>query len=208
MKRNYYIYGLCEETGLALDNCFYIGKGKNDRLNDHFYDCYLDENTSYVQNLHKVRKILKLQSNNIEVYSSKIEKNLSENEAYELERFLIKEIGLENLTNIHPGGEGGREKKLSEEHKKKLSEAMKGVRRTKSHRENLSKSLMGINRPVGEEANFSKLNKKEVEQIKYDLHELNKNQDKIAKEFYIYQATVSQISREETWSHVNARDYR
>ena len=63
-----------------------------------------------------------------------VAKNLSKEDALELEEFLIAEIGLENLCNHTSGGECP---KHSEESKRKLSEAHKG----KTHSEETKRKI-------------------------------------------------------------------
>lgn len=106
MSSEHYVYGLFQRcVNNQLDKCFYIGKGCGNRLNEHFKEFYLNEENS--SNLHKTRKIKKLKSQGKKVYSRKIFNCLDEERAYKLERLLISFLGLENLTNIFPGGEGG-----------------------------------------------------------------------------------------------------
>lgn len=124
----FYVYGLFEEKEDIFDKCFYIGKGCGNRLNEHFFNDYKKGDNPY-----KDRKINKIGKDNI--YASKIRSNLSEEKAYELEEFLIDEIGLDNLTNLIPGGKGspsGEDNPMygetrSDEVKKKLSEYRTGM---------------------------------------------------------------------------------
>jgi len=104
MIKDYYVYGLFEKKEDIFDNLFYVGKGRGYRMYQHFWNYYLKENNSY--NPHKINKIKKLERNNINYYAKKIESCLTEGKAYELENFIIEEVGLENLTNLHEGGLG------------------------------------------------------------------------------------------------------
>ena len=107
------------------NTCFYVGKGKNNRIkvpkrNKHF---------------NRIRK-------KYGCYVIKIEENLTEKEAFALEREIIEDYvfvfgyGInidgyrdydhEYLTNCTWGGEGCSGYKHSEEHNKKISEKVKG----------------------------------------------------------------------------------
>jgi len=87
---HYYVYGLARPDG----QWFYIGKGKRDRILQHFRSEEMGK-PSY-----KTRVISKYGKDNIhkEIFAY----FESEDEAYELEEFIIAQIGLENLTNVIP----------------------------------------------------------------------------------------------------------
>jgi len=102
MSDRFYVYGLFFETKHRLDACFYIGKGCGDRDQRHFME------SSHGNNPYKDRKIKKLRQNDVHVYSRKIARQLSEADAYELEKQLINAIGIDHLTNLVPGGRGAR----------------------------------------------------------------------------------------------------
>lgn len=53
--------------------------------------------------------------------------NLSEPDAFELERHLISEIGRDNLVNMTDGGEGSSGKKMSDRQRQEASKRLKGV---------------------------------------------------------------------------------
>lgn len=92
-----------------------------------------------------------------------VHEDLSNDEAGELEKFWIKYHGLENLTNINSGGdnitgfiqsdetrrkisESKKGKKLpprTDEHRNKMSAALKGRIRTKEHARKISEALKG-----------------------------------------------------------------
>ena len=96
---------------------FYIGKGHGNR-----YKYFLDHNKK-CQN--KVKKILL--ETKLEPIVVLVKENLAEEEAFVLERQLIKEIGRSNLklgplTNLTDGGEGLSGLTHSEETKKKMSQ--------------------------------------------------------------------------------------
>jgi DNA-binding CsgD family transcriptional regulator len=124
----FYIYSFNDpRTNLP----YYIGKGKNQRWYDHFKDHYFRN----PKNPYKARKIKKLQSLGYEPekHVKFLGANLSEELAYELEDLVVSEIGLENLTNITPGGVGVFNRgPLPDNMKNKMSEAFKGERAPKA----------------------------------------------------------------------------
>ena len=137
----YYTYAYLREDGTP----YYIGKGKAGRINNTLHTIHLP--------VKEERRIF-------------LKKNLTDEEARKHEIYMIavlgrKDLGTGILRNMTDGGEGcaGRvlseetKKKLSEakkgktfteEHKKKLSEAAKKKIFTKEHKENMSKGLKGI----------------------------------------------------------------
>jgi len=113
---------------LDTNKIFYIGIGNEQRP-------YCKRRNKYWNN------VVNKTDYSIEI----IARNLSLQDACELEIFLISEYGLENLTNINSGGEGQfnpdketrykigsgkRGKTISEYHKQKLSEFNKGKKHT------------------------------------------------------------------------------
>ena len=130
---------------------FYIGKGINNRINQHL----CPHNLKMKHPLYD--RINEIFSENLEPILKKVEENLSETEAFNLERHIIKEIGLENLTNKTGGGAGApgvipseatrslmsesaKGRKCSEETRRKMSEIMKGKKHTEKTRRKMSKS--------------------------------------------------------------------
>ncbi len=98
------------DTSKILPEPFYVGKGKNSRAYDHLKEA--QQSTKNTHKLNKIRKILE-KPNDLHI---KIINTQSEDEAYELEEFLVSEIGCLHipgfnvgpLTNQRPGGLGGR----------------------------------------------------------------------------------------------------
>jgi hypothetical protein len=123
MENNYYIY-----LHIRLDNGqpFYVGKGKNNRA------FVKNGRNSYWNNI----------VNKYDYDIIILEDNLNEIDSYKLEKYWVKRIGRENLSNLSDAGKGGisnpskelREKmrknnlgkKQSEETRKKRSENGKG----------------------------------------------------------------------------------
>lgn len=97
---NFYVYKLVS----SLDNkTVYIGKGKNQRMYNHKRIALLNKH----DNKKLERKILKIIKSGGDVLCEKIVENLNEQEALEIEKQVIGQIGLVNLCNLSPGGVGG-----------------------------------------------------------------------------------------------------
>ena len=99
---------------------FYIGKGKGDRWKSHLNTT----TTRKDSNRHKINVIKQILSENLHPVIIKYKKNLTEQEAFDLECDLIEEIGRRllktgPLTNLTNGGEGGGN--YSEETKLKMA---------------------------------------------------------------------------------------
>ena len=123
---------------------FYVGKGKKDRMRHHLFESNLKGDT----NKHKANTIRKILSVNLIPHIEIIQDNLSEAEAFNLERSLILQFGradkhLGPLTNLTDGGEGASGKIFSPEYRKKLSNAAKLVKRSDASKAKLSKALSG-----------------------------------------------------------------
>ena len=140
-----YVYAHRKSTD---DSVFYIGKGRGYRLN---------QKTSRNPHWHNI-------VNKHGFYSEILMNDLTDAEAFELEMFLISEI--DGLCNLTLGGDGhlglpswNKGKKLSENHrkaiseskkgrvtfseesKKKMSDAKKGIKQTEEHRRRIAESL-------------------------------------------------------------------
>lgn len=119
---------------------FYIGKGHEERIDDHIREAILIENKNVTinknnfpgVNLYKVNKILKIkEETGKDPITLKIKFNLEEKESFSLEKLCIKaigryDLGLGPLTNLTDGGDGPSGAIMSEEAKKKMSESRKG----------------------------------------------------------------------------------
>lgn len=89
----YYVY---LHKRKKTDKIFYVGKGSKNKNGDR-YNSVKNRNTRWNRIVEKDGGF------DVEIYKD----NLTEDEAYELEKKLIADIGLENLCNITEGGEGG-----------------------------------------------------------------------------------------------------
>lgn len=103
---------------------FYVGKGKGNRYKQHLLECSLKYNN--IKN-NKIKLIIK---NGLNPIILKIDKNLTEQKALNLEEYLIKKIGRIKLnsgplTNLTNGGEGTNRIVVSDNHKNNMSKAAK-----------------------------------------------------------------------------------
>ncbi len=136
----YYTYVLIDSiTG----EIFYVGKGQNRRMYHHVDEVKRGRipNKTNIYLYCKIREIL---SSGNKVKYKKVFITENEKESYDKEKILIAKIGLENLCNIAKGGTGvmsGR--KLSTEHKRKLSESHKGHRHSEETKRKISDSHKG-----------------------------------------------------------------
>lgn len=130
----YYVYAWIRNDTKEI---FYIGKGKNNRIND------LSMRNRYFLNV-----VNKVGIDNIT--KKKIVENISEEKAFELEKYYIKyytEQGIK-LTNMTSGGEGSGDwwKYLSEEEKQKhreISKSFSGRKHTEETKEKIRKAHLG-----------------------------------------------------------------
>jgi hypothetical protein len=123
----YFVYQLLDPiTNLP----FYIGKGKNDRAKTHLWG------TSKSNNPRKDKKILEIRASGYEPIIQYLYENLTQDDAYLKEEHLISQhgrIGFEKygiLVNIkkdaRPPSQKGKTRIFTEEHRRKLSESLKG----------------------------------------------------------------------------------
>lgn len=93
----YYVYTLTDPRSGGV---FYVGKGKGDRVSAHVKQALKGTNS------HKCNKIREILAAGLEVPADIVRRFKNEDAAYRYEKRLIAKIGLENLTNIEPGGRG------------------------------------------------------------------------------------------------------
>lgn len=119
---------------------FYVGKGKGDRWRDH------ERPSENHPNRHLMNVIKKAKRLNLEIPKVKIRENLTELEAFEIEKSFIAAIGRGKsgpLVNLTDGGEGSAGWKHPPEWRALMSQLMtgkpgpKGVKRSAETREKL-----------------------------------------------------------------------
>jgi hypothetical protein len=122
MNNNFYIYF---HTKLTNDEVFYVGKGKDKRA-------WSKRGRSQYWNRIK---------NKYGYIIHIVEKDLTEEKAFEREKYWIEYFGKENLVNMTDGGQGVSGLIFSKEHKKKLSEKTTSYRLGKKHSEETKKKM-------------------------------------------------------------------
>lgn len=124
-----YVYMLVDPRN---NQPFYVGKGRGNRCRFH-----LDEAKYYTKRKSlKLNKIRKLFSLGMEPTIVKVEENVTDAQAIDLEVLLIAEmrdIGIP-LTNMTDGGDGAQGYKHSEEYKQMMRERFAGRIITEEHR--------------------------------------------------------------------------
>lgn len=106
----WYVYKLIDPNTMAV---FYIGKGKGNRINDHELDSARGVCSK------KCNKIRTLKNAGFEIVKQKIAFFWDEQAAYDFETDCIEEVGLDNLTNILPGGQVAFERRTEERKNRK-----------------------------------------------------------------------------------------
>ncbi len=164
----YYVYQLRVEDEAQP---FYIGKGKWDRAKHHL----TPKGISNGGNLHKRRKIAKALRNGKQVLVEFLCENITESEAFEAERFWIRQVGradkkLGPLTNMTDGGEGLAGYSHTPETRAKLAAAASGEKsfwygigpmNGKTHKEE-TKALMSSKRQKENNAFYGKTHDEET----------------------------------------------
>jgi len=123
--KEYYTYAYLREDGTP----YYIGKGKGDRIKDK-------------------RRSVSIPPDDRVIF---LKKNLTEEEAFRHEIYIIavlgrKDLGTGILRNLSNGGDGASGAVRSEETRKKIGDAHRGKKRPplpKEQKEKISKSLKG-----------------------------------------------------------------
>lgn len=147
---------------------FYIGKGSGRRINRHLCDDKKELSRNFFKTniINKINKELGLKP-----FILKLKINLTEKEAFDLEKKLIQEIGrrdkkLGTLTNLTNGGEGSSGYTHSEESKLKIGISskgripyIKGKKHTEETKNKISKSNKGKNLTI-EQIDFLKESRK------------------------------------------------
>jgi len=106
MNDVFYVYVLKYPNGTP----FYVGKGKENRMNSHEQEARGNKATKFYANPQKISIIRKIWQNGEQVIKEKMVENLTEEQAFEIEIELIKKYGLQKhgglLVNLTYGGEG------------------------------------------------------------------------------------------------------
>jgi hypothetical protein len=131
---NSYVYTLIDPRNNLP---FYVGKGSGERCNAHVVEAkYYVKRKSL--KLNKIRKLMRL---GMEPIVIKLEENVSDKQALDLECLLIAEmrdLGFA-LTNMTDGGDGAQGYKHTEEYKQVMREKFKGRIITEEHRQKMCK---------------------------------------------------------------------
>lgn len=195
---NFYVY--LYKNPLKNGEPFYVGKGVGNRSRRHLQ--FARSSYSCDSNLHKLNTIRKILRNGLEPDITIVDEGISEDQAFELEMFLISEIGRADLkqgtlTNLTDGGDGVRGwvglsgelnpmygkpgtftgKKHSKETCQRLSEVNLGKKHREETKEKLSKHFTG--RPWTEEAKRNAVRPKDW---KFHLSEAKKNSSYVQTE--------------------------
>lgn len=105
-KNIYYVY---EQFNPVTNEVFYVGEGKNSRIEDHWKDALKDsENTDNIK--HKIIQDLAIVGFKPEQCYRIVKSNLTKDDAIKEERKLIDFYGLENLSNKKRGNHTRQEK--------------------------------------------------------------------------------------------------
>lgn len=137
---NNYVYGYFDKNQIP----FYIGLGKNNRLNHHLTPSVLK--TKKLPFFYS--KLSKMISNNEKFHIKIIKNNLTRNEAEIIEQILISLIGRRDLNtgtlcNLTDGGDGALNCIVKEKTRVKLSQKSKGRKLSKEHKNILRKCNLG-----------------------------------------------------------------
>lgn len=122
----YYVYMYLKENGTP----FYVGKGKGNRHLAHLQEA--KKSSTKDTNKLKINTIKKMLNEGKEPSIVFVDKNIDEDSAFELEEFLISEIGridlkTGTLTNLTNGGDGASGTIITESTRNKRRLKMQGV---------------------------------------------------------------------------------
>jgi hypothetical protein len=146
MESRYYVYVYRYPNGVP----FYIGEGSGKRAWYHLNEAL--KSSSVDKKVMKLSIIRKIVASGYDPIIEIIHSNLLESDAFELEEFLITEIGRRDLNtgplaNMTNGGEGSAGYIHSDASKKKISDKLTGTTKPDSMKQQLS-DRMKINNPM------------------------------------------------------------
>ena len=158
-SREFYVY---EHIRLDNNTCFYVGKGKGNRI----YKPNRNNHHDRISNKYGYKVV-------------KIKENLTESQAFRLEKYMIEYyvstlgygIDIDGyrdysnnkyLTNCTWGGEGVSGIQHSEESRRKMSESKKGIKLSEEHKLKLSESHKGIKFSEERKLKIGEANSKKV----------------------------------------------
>lgn len=132
---HFYVYVLFYLNGTPC----YIGKGKGDRWLNH-------EQKKRFRNNYLKGIIIDAKQRGLSLPKIKIREHITETEAFETERILIKIIGRRNLgtgplVNLTDGGDGETGRVVSQETRAKLRDINLGKTLSEEHKANISRGL-------------------------------------------------------------------
>ncbi len=165
MEVLFYVYELVTNEGEII----YVGKGKGDRMYQHVKTAK-GNSVSRKKNLKLYNKISSIINNGGFIKPEIVFESYDEKECLDKEVSLINEIGLDNLCNLTEGGEGTSGFKLSEETRRRMSEAKKKQWRenprvtSEETKKKISESLKGNKHNVGKK--HSEETKKKMSEAK------------------------------------------
>jgi len=157
---NYYVYTICDPKD---EKPFYVGKGKDYRMWMHLTPYNRKKKTPLYNRINEI--IIE----GFEPIILKIHENLDEDSAFYLEKKLIENIGLKNLTNRTTGGEGfshhEETKQLISHANKGKTSPMKGKKHSEEAKRLMSKSHRGKKHSEEHKKKLSEANKKRYSDI-------------------------------------------
>jgi hypothetical protein len=168
----FYVYAYCNPKKYIKDDTFrfqpfYIGKGSGNRSMDHLKRAKSNKPGKLLQH---IRNLL---SSEIEPFIVKVKCDLSESEAFALERDLITKFGRKDiktgcLLNFTTGGEG---EKHSPQTRLKIANSLRGRKGLPEINEKIRNSLTGRTRGLHERQAISKalLGKKRSIEVRHNI---------------------------------------
>lgn len=120
-EAGYYVYTLIDPRD---DVVFYVGKGKGNRMHHHVAEAKVGR----IVNPDKHARIMAILDEGHDVRCAKVASYESEDAAFDHEIRLIAEIGLDRLTNIMPGGQGGGRTPMTPEERQEAAARYKAAR--------------------------------------------------------------------------------